>query len=166
MKQIKDYPHYFVTKEGKVINSKSGRILKQDINSCGYARVTLCMNNKTKKFFVHRLVAKAYLEEPDNGLYQVNHKDGNKQNNNIANLEWCNQSLNQIHAHENGLQPRVTKISEEDAHDICSKLEDGWSTKDILWYWNEYQLGFITRDIIQDIKRKKTWPHVTKHYNF
>lgn len=163
MKQIEDYPNYLVTEEGQVINSKTGRILKEDTNSCGYKRITVCKNNKTKRFFVHRLVASLYLPPPSEGLDQVNHIDGNKVNNTLSNLEWCNQSLNQIHAHDAGLQLRVTKISGEDAAHICYMLENGTATKDILKFWND---GYISRDIIQDIKRRKTWTSISKHYNF
>ena len=63
----------------------------------------LYKNGKEKLFRVHRLVAMAFLPNPNN-LPQVNHKDGNKQNNSVDNLEWCEQSDNMKHAYKNGLQ--------------------------------------------------------------
>lgn len=63
----------------------------------------LYKNGKEKLLRVHRLVAMAFLPNPNN-LPQVNHKDGNKQNNSVDNLEWCEQSDNMKHAYKNGLQ--------------------------------------------------------------
>lgn len=70
-----------------------GRILKPVINGRGYLQVCLCKNGKVKKFTVHRLVAEAFLPNPDN-LPEVNHKDENKLNNVVSNLEWCNSKYN------------------------------------------------------------------------
>ena len=69
----------------------------------GYVYQMLYKNGKPKLVRVHRLVAKAFLPNPNN-FSQVNHKDGNKQNNSVDNLEWCDQSYNMKHAYENGLQ--------------------------------------------------------------
>ena len=69
----------------------------------GYVYQMLYKNGKEKLFRVHRLVAMAFLPNPNN-LPQVNHKDGNKQNNSVDNLEWCEQSDNMKHAYKNGLQ--------------------------------------------------------------
>lgn len=68
----------------------------------GYVYIFLMNNNKNKNFRLHRLVAEAFIPNPNNKL-QINHKDGNKKNNNIENLEWCNQSENMKHAYNNGL---------------------------------------------------------------
>jgi len=157
MKTITDYPNYIVAYEGTVINKKTGRILKTDTNSCGYLRVTLCMDNKPKKFFIHRLVAQAYLENPD-GFPQVNHLDGDKQNNTVENLEWCTQSINQYHAHANNLQKRFTKVSEQQVKTICDLLGEGLSVRSIS------QVMDISRYIPEDIKRGKTWRHISKEY--
>lgn len=69
----------------------------------GYVYQMLYKNGKKKLLRVHRLVAEAFLANKNN-LPQVNHKDGNKQNNCVDNLEWCNQSTNMKHAYKNGLQ--------------------------------------------------------------
>lgn len=64
------------------------RILKPYISTKGYKRVNLSKNNKKKEVPVHRLVAMAFIENPNN-YPQINHKDENKFNNNVDNLEWC-----------------------------------------------------------------------------
>lgn len=70
-----------------------GKILKPVTNSRGYFQVGLCKNGKVKFHLVHRLVAEAFLDNPDN-LPCVNHKDENKQNNNVENLEFCDCKYN------------------------------------------------------------------------
>ena len=72
---------------------RKGKILKLGKNQNGYLQVCFCKNGKTKKFLVHRLVAFAFLPNP-NVLPQVNHKDENKQNNSLENLEWCDGKYN------------------------------------------------------------------------
>lgn len=76
---------------GKVVYYQ-GKIISQS-NRVGYLRVDLNKDGKHKSYNVHRLVAEAFLENPNN-LQCVNHKDENKQNNNINNLEWCSSSYN------------------------------------------------------------------------
>lgn len=68
-------------------------IRKQSISKNGYMRVILSDNGKNKTYFVHRLVAAAFIPNPDN-LPQVNHKDENKSNNHVNNLEWCDNTYN------------------------------------------------------------------------
>lgn len=72
---------------------KKERIVKQSPNNQGYLRLTLCKNNVKYPKRVHRLVAEAFLPNPDN-LPQVNHKDENKLNNRVDNLEWCTAQYN------------------------------------------------------------------------
>lgn len=78
--------------------SKVGKFLKPEIVR-GYQRVTLCYMGKVKRFLVHRLVAQVHLPNPDN-LPVINHKDGNKQNNQVYNLEWTTQAMNEKHSYD------------------------------------------------------------------
>lgn len=87
------------------IKPVQGQIIKPRTEH-GYERVTLYENNKPKKFFVHRLVAAAFIENP-NCLPFINHKDENPKNNAVDNLEWCTQKYN-IH-----YGSRMSKVSEK-----------------------------------------------------
>lgn len=81
-----------------------GRILYQGLNNKGYVMAYLCLNSERKACTVHRLVAKAFIPNPE-GLPEVNHKDGNKENNSVGNLEWSSVSDNRRHAYSSGLNP-------------------------------------------------------------
>lgn len=74
-------------------NTTNGKIIKSQKTKTGYYRVGLCKNGKLKHYFVHRLVAKAFILNPDN-LPQVNHKNECKTDNNVDNLEWCSMLYN------------------------------------------------------------------------
>ena len=84
---------YSVSDDGQVRNDKTGRILKPSINSCGYLFVQLKENGKQHIALIHRLVCIAFIENKDNKP-QVDHIDGNKQNNVVNNLRWVTVSEN------------------------------------------------------------------------
>lgn len=115
-KAIKDYENYYEvsnfgnvrsldriakTKAG-VIKPTKGKVLSLTLKNNGYKTVMLCVNDKRKRFHVHRLVAQAFIHNPENKS-EVNHKDGNKENNNVANLEWNTLQENREHASRNNL---------------------------------------------------------------
>lgn len=90
---IKGYENLYEISNTGQVRSLCGRYgklntLKQGVGSRGYLLVTLCNHGKQKSVNVHRLVADAFIPNPDN-LPCVNHKDENKTNNNVSNLEWC-----------------------------------------------------------------------------
>ena len=94
MKDIKGYEGlYAITPEGEVWSYKRKKFLVLIADKKGYLRVNLCKDGKVKHYRIHRLVAEAYIPNPDN-LPQVNHKDENKANNCIQNLEWCDAKYN------------------------------------------------------------------------
>lgn len=104
-KPITGYESYLVSNFGNVKNSK-GKLLSLDKTKKGYLRVDLTSEGKKKHFKVHRLVAGAFIPNPNN-LPQVNHKDTNKSNNHVDNLEWSNNQLNMAHAFVNNLSHNI-----------------------------------------------------------
>ena len=91
-RSISEYRNYEVSSCGRVRNAKTSRILKPS-DSSGYYHVVLCKNGKVKSFHIHRLVAEAFLENPNDFKY-IDHRDGNKINNNYENLRFCSISQN------------------------------------------------------------------------
>lgn len=91
-KKIETNPKYEVNEIGEVRNSETGYILKPWSHK-GYPVVNIQRQGKKTKAFVHRLVAEAFIPNPD-GLPCINHKDENKANNNVGNLEWCTVAYN------------------------------------------------------------------------
>lgn len=98
---IRTLKHTKVRSNGRVDN-RNGRVLKQKINKYGYGEVTLSSDGKRKTYLAHRLVAAAFIPNPEN-KQTINHKDGNKLNNHANNLEWATQKENQQHKWQYGL---------------------------------------------------------------
>lgn len=101
MRQIEDYPNYYVTEDGEIYSSKRGIILKGGLDRDGYKLVTLQQGKQRRTAKVHREVAKLYVDNPNN-LPIVNHIDGVKLNNHPSNLEWTTISGNTKHAYKLG----------------------------------------------------------------
>lgn len=120
--------HYLVSDLGNIksLKYKTEKIIKQTVSKKdGYCRVTLYGNKKRKTFLVHRLVASAFLINKENKK-EVNHKDFDKTNNKLENLEWCTSSENSIHKYKyknchmvTGENHHKSKLSKNDVYTIC-----------------------------------------------
>lgn len=98
-KQIDYNNNYLINKEGKVYSLYTNKFIKPTKSKSGYLYITF---NDNKKIRLHRLIALAFIPNPNNYL-EINHIDGNKENNNINNLEWCSREQNRKHAIKLGL---------------------------------------------------------------
>ena len=105
-RDIKNYEgHYQVSRSGQVRSLKRGvQIMRPAVSRTGYWQVNLYRDGKVKHFYVHRLVAEAFIGHIAEGM-EVNHKDGDKSNNDVSNLEIVTAKQNILHAFRLGLIP-------------------------------------------------------------
>lgn len=157
--QVSNYGR--VKSSGKKSNHKGAIILKQATIQ-GYKMVTLTKNSKGKMFKVHRLVALAFIPNPENKP-QVNHIDGNKNNNHVSNLEWCTAKENCFHAEK--LKLRYRYSGKENKKSIQIKQIDDLTGEVVAVYGSlremERETGFtrtsISRSLGSSTKRPYGW---------
>lgn len=94
--KVVGFENYEVSNLGRVRNIESGIVLKPWITKDGYLRHCLYKHNKRKNLLLHRIIATAFIDNPE-AKPQVNHIDENKLNNDLSNLEWCSVRENAIH---------------------------------------------------------------------
>ena len=156
---------YKISKSGDVLSiSRNGtissnRILNHSVARNGYKKVCLRVNGKTYTKSIHRLLAIQFIDNPMN-LPCVNHKDGNKLNNSLDNLEWVSYSSNSLHAYEDKLTIPArgadrSNLSEIDVLSIVKMKKDGETLKSI-----SSKFG-VSASTISDIVIGRTWSHVT-----
>lgn len=104
-----------------------GKLIYQDLNvQVGYKQVSLWKNNKKTNLYIHRLVAEAFIPNPSNKP-DVNHIDGNRQNNHVSNLEWVTPKENSQHAISTGLQVYTHRLTKEEFIDCLHDVINGES---------------------------------------
>lgn len=156
---------YEVSDLGIVRNKNSKVILNGSPDKRGYIMLTLHIDGKSRSTLLHRIVAKTFIPNPDNKP-TVNHKDGNKRNNAVSNLEWATHQENIIHALRTGLRDlRGTraisnKYSEKQVRDMCELLQKGYSMKDAAELLN------VNINLARRILYFGKWAHITKDYTF
>ena len=124
------------------------KILKPEIIKGGYLRVVLMKDSKYKHFSVHRIVAQLFIPNPENKP-EVNHKDGNKQNNFVENLEWVTSKENIIHSYKTGLNKGSGRMVMQ--YDLQGNFIKEWSKiRDV-----EEQLNICHQDISRCCKKKR-----------
>lgn len=173
-KEIQGYEgRYLINEKGEVksvareIDNGNGfrktndLILKYVDNGFGYWRVCLSIDNKKKYTLIHKLLAIYFITNPFY-LPVVNHKDGNKKNNALDNLEWCTSSQNNQHGYDTGLikapkgeESVRSKLTEKQVLEIKELLKKGYLKQtEIAKIYN------IHKNTINAIKQKTIWKHL------
>lgn len=162
--------HYEVSNKGNVRNSNTGKILQPEVSNCGYLRVGIYYVKDNRRYYihgsVHRLVAIAFIPNPDN-LPQVNHKDGNKTHNWVENLEWSSPSDNDYHAFATGLKKKIYgenshlhKYSRDTIEKACKLMESGKYVLREISEMTEVPVRMLGR-----VRLRKSWCNVSKNYH-
>lgn len=167
MKPIEKGSPYLVTRYGEVFSKFTKRVLLNSLSkSTGYYVVNVIIEGKRRPEYVHRLVAKAFLPNPLN-LPEVNHKDGNRLNNAVENLEWVTAEDNLKHSIANKLPKRgsshyKTELAEKDVHRICSLLQEGWSAKKV----SDSSGLVVSKSVVLNIRSKRDWKEIADLYTW
>ena len=147
-----------------VIVTRKGSILKPRFNRCGYMRVTMHKDGKVNTEVIHRCVAEAFIPNNKN-LPQVNHKDGNKRNNSVSNLEWCTASENMHHAAQKGLRNNALEYAKSKRKAvIATNIETGEKTLYKSVHEAEKVFGRHVTNVLSGL-RNKTKGHTFKFVN-
>lgn len=116
-KPIPGWKGYLINEDGVLFSEKRQTIKTPQTTPYGYSRVSLCQNGKVKSVFIHRLVMLTFVGPSD---LEVNHKNGNKRDNTLNNLEYVTRHENMKHAYANGLKKPVRIFGEQH---VLSKLD-------------------------------------------
>jgi hypothetical protein len=129
-KTIQDFPSYVIHSDGRVVNTVTGKEKSAVPSKNGYKTVDLYNKGFHKPLYIHRLVALAFLPNPDDKR-TVNHIDGIKTNNNVSNLEWATDSENIQHAYDTGLHKVSSKVTEDHLVAIYTRFFNGENLTEI-----------------------------------
>lgn len=169
-KRIKNLP-YLIDEQGNVFSIKSNTWLKPTKKDNGYLQFKLFVSynpeNKKRKYeylYAHRLVAEYFIDNPNN-YPCINHIDGNKENNNVSNLEWCTYAQNMQHAVKTGLFKIPNKITELEnifndfisGNYLLSELEDKYD-----WHSGSRITSIYLKDYAKQIGKEEEYKKAKK----
>lgn len=164
--RVKSYDRV-ITERGGITRKHYGRIIHHGLAGCGYAQIHLYVNGVQTVTYAHRLVAAAFIGPCPDGL-EVNHKNGNKQDNRVENLEYVTRSENERHSyrvlgrtpstnlkHGDGQDNTQAKLTDDQVRAIRSIYAGGKVTQ------NELAVRFgISQSSVSFIIHRKTWSHI------
>ena len=148
--EVAGHPGYYARSDGVIIG-KRGKPLVGHIDRCGYHEVLFSENGKLLQFRTHRLILETFSPRADMKLLDVNHKNGDKADNRLENLEWCTRSENVIHAYRNNLEKKYigTKhhrhvLTKEILHDIRTNCRPGHTGFGFAVFARKYGVNYST----------------------
>lgn len=160
--------NYYATEDGNIYSEKSNKFLSYNEDKNGYLKVRLICKDARHTFSIHRLILETFNPVEGMETLQVNHKDGNKKNNKLSNLEWVTCQENISHACNNHLRHNqigennnAAKLKEKEVVEIIQLLLNKEKT--------QKQIGAIynvSEDVVGAIKNKRNWTYLTKNINF
>lgn len=160
--------NYYALEDGNIYSETSKRNLSKHLDKDGYEKVRLVSMDGRHTYSVHRLILESFNPVENMDILQVNHKDGNKQNNKLNNLEWTTCKENIQHACATGLRHNqigennnATKLTEKSVETIIALL----LAKKLTQKEIGAQFG-VSEDVIGAIKNKRNWRHLTEGINF
>ena len=166
------YIPYIISSFGRIFSVYYGKSynynvkeLKSNISSKGYVKITIHYDNKHYNFWIHRLVASAFIKNKHN-KNDVNHKDGIKTHNYVWNLEWTTRKENVYHAEINNLthhpygEQCFCKITEKTVINVCKMILQNRTPSEIK------EKNNISTNMFQYILHQRKWKHITKLYDF
>ena len=160
-KQFRD-TNYYINEQGEVINKKTNRKVKGNKDKNGYIRFRVCQGQrKSYSISIHRAVLETFNPIENMETLEVNHKDENKTNNCLSNLEWVTHFTNMQRIKENGHSYKMSnkgskngnsKLSEEQVLEIREKYKTGnFSQRELSKIFN------ISQSVVQCILSNKNW---------
>ncbi len=157
---VTGYENYEVSNFGNIRNKKKGKNVNGWVNNKGYRHIRIAGIGVVKVLKFHRICAIEFIENPNN-YPCVNHKDGNKLNNHVSNLEWCSVGQNNIHALSTGLRINPpgelnhrSKLTNSDIFKIREMLINGHTGTYIAFLFS------VKKSAISHIKNGRNWKHI------
>ncbi|MCY0910840.1 NUMOD4 domain-containing protein [Massilia antarctica] len=157
--RVRSLDRLITTSTGKARLSR-GRVLIPQLTGRRYPAVSISLNGAVKSISIHRMVARTFLPNPK--LFpEINHIDGNRENNATSNLEWCTRAQNNDHAIDTGLKPPVkgqdhgrAVLTEVNVLEIRARHSKGESMKHLACIFS------VSTQSIHGIVRRKYWKHI------
>lgn len=161
--ELKGYSKYLISNFSRVKRKRDNALIGTAYTSDFYHSIKLVNDEgKRKTIKLHRLVAETFIPNPENKP-EVNHIDGNKDNNLKENLEWVTRGENQKHSYKNKLRkPANINYDESLVVRVCELLEKGLSVTEVIKEIN----GAMNSTQVGKIKRRDTWSSISKDYDF
>ena len=153
MEHIKGYEHYTIDREGNIFNTKFNRTLKNKLKKDGYMGITLSKNGYKQDFKLHRLLALAYIPNPE-GYHYVRHLNDNRLDNRLCNLAWGTSSQNAKDKYDNGYIQHGRKLTEAQVLEI---FEDKRPQRIVAVDYG------VSRTTVGKIQRQERYKEITEH---